>query len=279
MRPPPGWTVLVEESKTFESLVQQLHQLAMKPKWFFRGEPDQSFPTGQPAIGRLLAADAPTPLQGEVHMLGHFMDCASHQLDFHQHDVCDSVCGWLMLAQHHGMPTRFLDWTLSPWVAAYFAASEFPDRDGWVWCFDPQPVYERVPPSNRDCMNRALNSKLPHQFCTTIQSLGPTLGSLGLNGGTSRMVAQRGVYTVGHPASLDHLRYIGEARVDTPGLAMALSIPAKHKRPLMQMLWSMNIHAGSLFPGLDGVGRMVRSAMMYALDLPVVIPTSDSNPL
>ncbi len=55
-----------------------------------------------------------------------------------QHD--DVVA--LMLLRHYGVPTRLLDWTLSPWVAAYFACEE--DKgDGAIWTFDYRH-YERV---------------------------------------------------------------------------------------------------------------------------------------
>jgi FRG domain len=50
--------------------------------------------------------------------------------------------GALMVLRYYGVRTRPLDWSSSPWVAAYFAVEEADGDDGEIWGFD-EPSYER----------------------------------------------------------------------------------------------------------------------------------------
>src|ERR1039457_512358 len=51
----------------------------------------------------------------------------------------DDLASWFALMQHHGVPTRLLDWSRSPYVALYFALEEEPkeqDRRSAIWAID-----------------------------------------------------------------------------------------------------------------------------------------------
>src|ERR1700739_1556162 len=48
---------------------------------------------------------------------------------------------WMALMRHHGAPTRLLDWTRSPYVAAFFAIAEArEDEESAIWAIDITPV-------------------------------------------------------------------------------------------------------------------------------------------
>jgi len=177
----------------------------------------------------------------------------------------DSTWNWLALAQHHGLPTRLLDWTYSPYVALHFATAR-PEGDGAVWMVDYVRAHELAPRKLREQLEREAANVFTTELIAAVAQDFDDLDGLGDDfvvfveppSFDERIVNQYALFSLMSrvEASLD-------AWIDAhPELARKLVIPAEMKWEVRDKLDQANITERVLFPGLDGLSRWL--ARYYA---------------
>lgn len=216
---------------------------------WFRGHPDSSLPlrTTLHRIGR-------TRL--ERYCFFELKDFAGHaeaafekRFDLRDGDEYSLVLG---LARHHGLPTPLLDWTRSPYVAAFFAfstaleAQEPAGASGYVRIFalSRKFVTAIMPPTV------VLPWVKPYVNALTVGPLH-----------NPRLSAQQGRFLVTNLFDVEsHIRSI-ERQVGEVCLT-AIDLPASLARDALGDLSFMGVTAATMFPGLDGVAKMFRHGML-----------------
>jgi len=198
------------------------------------------------------------PRQLERHILRAFRKYAARDAV-----PVDSVWNWLALGQHHGLPTRMLDWTFSPYVALHFAtahAARF-DEDGAVWCVDFARVHELLPERLRAVLERegadVFTTELLEDEVESIHAL-EELGEFALfvepPSFDARIVNQYALFSLLSKSDLSLDSWLA-SRTE---LWHRIVIPAELKWEVRDKLDLANVTERVLFPGLDGLSRWLK---------------------
>ena len=164
------------------------------------------------------------------------------------------------LMQHYGAPTRLLDWSRSPYVAAYFACASNSKTDGAVWFVHVKRLNSAVSDPSKPFF---LDGKIGPDFF--LEDGFARIGTFANGLEFDRMTAQQGVFTVCTDVLADHADAIAASpAVVDPDSIGKIIIPAALKLEILQQLRPMNISGASIYPGLDGLGKSLAESARLA---------------
>ena len=210
---------------TLTAFVQAITEIKEDQQWLFRGQANEAWLLVPSLFRARHLAD--TVRRAERDMLEEFKRYAPPHLDRSPATEWE----WLALAQHHGIPTRLLDWTTNPLAALLFAVSNPTDCDSAVWCFRYRRSHQ--------------TDAIDPYAITEVHVVRP--GHF-----NPRIVGQFSHFTA-HPIPLRPF----EARKDVGEELTRIIIPRASRNTIRVELDRVGINFATLFPDLDGIARHI----------------------
>ena len=203
-------------------------------------------------------------LGGQYHHLEHHLlrNFRKYARDTTVPAQAATTWDWLALAQHHGLPTRLLDWTYSPYVALHFATDDLEayHEDGVVWALNYVKAAEHLP----DRLRRALRQEGSNVFTSELlqpetsslrelEELQPDPYVLFLEPPSldARIVHQYALFSLMSTAQ----SVLHQWLTAHPELYFRIIVPAGLKWEVRDKLDQANITERVLLPGLGGLSR------------------------
>lgn len=219
-----------ENIDTWEELLVLIKRWSDR-KWIFRGVTSAAEHILIPKIGRPIEGIYTYLEKEEKRAFEQFKLRAIPFLEFDPRSDWD----WLAVAQHHGLPTRLLDWTWSPLVAAFFAVEEAGAKgDAGIYAWHkPEAVNinKEYKPFN---VNSVRFFEPPHI--------------------ARRIPAQNGLFTI-HPSPADVWEHENISKIV---IRRSVCLEIKFH------LDTCAVNSATLFPDLDGISKHIGWRVKWA---------------
>ncbi|MFN0189720.1 MAG: FRG domain-containing protein [Bacteroidia bacterium] len=234
--------------------------------WAFRGQSDSNWSI-QSTLSRYLEdfrvhKDC-WELQ-EERIIRIFKRKAHHYLKNIPDD--DDIVQWLSIMQHHGAPTRLVDFTWSPFVAAFFALHRT-TKESAVWAiypagFDYKPSIDLIDGNRID--PKGLYPNTSKQFKDNfLQGKVPFVVTGEPKAMNDRLIAQSGTFAI--PSVLDQpIENIMNNYMNSSEIVVKFILNSdKIRDEAMSYFHVTNINESTLFPGIDGMARSLAYELEY----------------
>lgn len=167
-------------------------------------------------------------------------------------------CGWIAMMQHYGLPTRLLDWSLSPLIALFFATNDYEkysDEDGCIWILRPGLLNELegfgsyIYPMDKytviDMIKPAFNSReINEELTEKIIACYPVEYNM-------RIYTQQSAFTV-------HNSNKKLTSINNADLLMKYIIPAECKKKILDELKICGITLRSVYPDVEHIAQELK---------------------
>ncbi|MBP3857804.1 MAG: FRG domain-containing protein [Ruminiclostridium sp.] len=229
----------------------------LRSPYFYRGMPDVNYRLTTSL--RLNCKHLHRELEGAVLRNFNKYACIADPT------LSSSIWKQMMIGQHHGLPTRLMDWTYSPLIALHFANTEnnfnkLDKRDCVVWRIDMQAANQNLPRRYRD----ALKKQGSFVFSVdTLTSIVDSIEQYDIDMGAEafvnieppsvdqRIINQYSFFSI-IPSGIEDIEDFLDKHTEH---TVRYVISRKIRWDVRDMLDQFNISERILYPGLDGLSR------------------------
>jgi len=169
----------------------------------------------------------------------------------------DDDDGWatLLAMQHHGLPTRLLDWSLTFAIALHFALTNPAHDEAAIWILNPYELNQTTRQSVAliDAPSVGDYGKL---YCERDAPKEPDVIAITATEHSPRLLGQHAVFTL-------HNRLDMALEALHPTCLRKITIPSSAYKDARQFLYLGGVSEFALFPDLDGLARELRRTFCF----------------